>query len=147
MPNAYTSQGSRRDVQVTSPTTVLDVEIVSATTIPSGVYFEVPVPLQAWQSVGEASFVEPFAEGIEQFMHAPNVSGGYWSEDVDANGLIAGFMFYTVTVPTPPGKTGPFSTVVQVPITILGSDMAIRNAVVQPIIDAAVTALNRTAGD
>src|SRR5437899_2987825 len=127
---SYTSQGSRRDVQVTSPTTVLDVEIVNATTLPGGVYFEFPVPLLSWQQFGDAAFLEPVAEGIEATLGNPNILSAFWAQDLDTNGLIADFVWFTVTIPTPPGKTGPFTTQVQVPIGYLGADPAIRNAVV-----------------
>jgi len=145
MPESYTSQGSRRDVQVTSPTTVLDVEIVSATTVPDGVYFEFPVPLLSWQQIGEEAFVEPVAEGINAVLGNPNVAGGYWSQDIDENGLIADTMNFTVFIPTPQGRTGPFTTQIQVPVALLGADPALRNAAVEPLIDAAVHALERTA--
>jgi hypothetical protein len=65
---------------------------------------------------------------------------------LDASGLIQFYMDATVTIPTPPGRTGPFSLQVPVPIGLLGQDEAIVRLTVDPLIAAAVASLQKSAG-
>lgn len=146
MADSYISQGTRSDVQVTGPSAVQDVVIVQATAQPSGVYFEYPVPTVSYKAEGEQAFVEPVAEGVNWLAAHANVAGCVWTQDLDANGLLADFITATVTIATPAGRTGPFTLAVQVPIGYLATDPGMRNAVVEPMIDAAVASLTATAG-
>lgn len=125
---AYTLVSSRRTTQVLSPTQVQDVMLLGATTIPSGVYFERAVPYTYWLEgqnlVGGGNvfdlYLLPPAENIEGLIAAGTVIGASYIEDLDASGLVQGFIEFVLQVPSPsPNKPGPFQTTVDVPIEVV----------------------------
>ena len=75
MADTYIVQGTSSNIQVTGPTTVLDVVIVAATAQPSGVYFEYPVPADTYAKDGEAATIGPIADGVNWLATNPNVEG------------------------------------------------------------------------
>ena len=124
---------------------VIDVEILGATTVPHGVYFEEPVPLEAWKAGNYGPWLDPPAEAIESYLSGGIADSAYWGQDVDANGLLAGYVWFTVSVPTPQGKVGPFTTQVQVSMDLLRADTAIRDQTVTPMLEDAIKELPATA--
>jgi hypothetical protein len=124
---------------------VQEVEVVQGTTNPSHVYFALPVLLTTWAIDGGVAEMTATAMGIEDMLARQYVAGATYTEDLDNNGLRQSYMNATVQIPTPSGVTGPFSTVIQVPLGILGSDPAIENPLLSKMIDDAVAALQKTA--
>lgn len=145
MASNYTPQGSHKDIQVISPTSVIDTMVLAALTLPSNIYFEVQVPMEAFNAGSGPEYLSTTATGLEELNAGFMVSNVYWTQDLDANGLIADFAVATVTIPTPAGKTGPFSSEVTFPLGILSADPAIYNAVVVPQLEAAVAQLEALA--
>lgn len=138
-------QGTYRDVQVLSATAVITVQVETALTQPSNIYFETPVPLEAWQSGSGPEYRSTAAAGLEQLLQEGDVVSVYWTQDLDTNGLRADYGVATVQIPTPAGKTGPFQTEVSFTMGVLSADQTIRNAVVVPALEAAVKQLEATA--
>ena len=147
MAENYISQGTYSDIQVLGSNSVQNVVVVQATATPSGVYFELAIPTISYNAGGEEAFVEPTAEGVNYLANHANVSGVVYTEDLDNNGLIQSYMLATITIPTPAGRTGPFTQQLQVPIGYLGTDADIRNAVVDPMIQTVVDRLTATASN
>lgn len=145
MASNYTSQGTYTSVQVTGPTTVQNVQVVQATAQPSGVYFEYIVPESVYKREGEAGVISPVADGVNWLSEQGGVSALTFAQDLDTNGLIAYYMDATVSVPTPAGRSGTFSTELPIPIGLLVLDEAERAAVIEPMLQAALASLNATA--
>jgi hypothetical protein len=122
----YTVTGAVQGVRVVSQTQVIDVEEVSIATKPSGVALTVAVPLTAWQSGGEATYLEPPAELVEELMQqgssgAPLVSAVAQVQDTDGSGLLASYLELTVSY-TPPSPSGlPFTARVRIPFASFAS--------------------------
>jgi hypothetical protein len=139
---------TRRATQVLSPTRVQEVEIIGVVTKPHGVYFERAIPWADWiQSPAGADFYAAAPAGnIEYLLTSGTAVAAAYVEDLDASGLVQGFMEFTVTIPTPsPAQSGPFETNVLIPM----ADVAVGNLSGPqgfPGIDAAVAALRATAG-
>ena len=146
MASSYSPQGSYKDIQVLSPTQVVDVMMLTAYTVPSNIYFEVPVPMEAFNNGSGPEYLATTATGLEELNAGLDVSSVVWAQDLDSNGLIADYAVATVTIPTPQGKVGPFSTEVQIPLGLLGTDPAIYNQTVIPLLEAAVKQLEALAG-
>ena len=146
MADSYTVQGTKSDIQITGPSTVVDVVVVSATAQPSGVNFEYPVPAATYATDGVDSSLQAPAWGVNYLAASPNVSSVFYTQQVDASGLLGGYMEVTVTIPTPPGLTGPFTLVVPIPMTAVAVAGARKNGSLQPYIDKAVAQLEATAG-
>ena len=114
--------GSYATVQVTGPTTAVDVLRITAKTIPSGVTFTANAPYRNLVGVqpgdvdGVANtFLVPIATGIERLMGSGMVAGAVAVEDVDRSGLIIDyldvFVFYS-----PSGLTDDeYSQIVRIP--------------------------------
>lgn len=120
----YTVLGSYATVQVTSPTTVVDVLRINFRTTPSGVVATANVPYKniAGFTVADADqaasiFIGPLADGIEQAIGTGRVAGGTGSEDIDASGLLVDYIDLTVEFnPNDPTRPGPFQSVLRVPV-------------------------------
>lgn len=141
----YTPQGSYKDVQVLSPKSVIDCMVLTAFTKPSHIYFEVYVPMEAFNAGSGEEYLTTTAAGLEDLRHAPNVAGVHWTTDLDASGLIGDYAVATVSVPAPQGAAGPFTAEVEFPLPILASDPAIYRALVIPKLEAAAAELEKLA--
>lgn len=141
----YTIQGQQRDIQILGPSQVQDVMRLTATTIPSGIWFERFVSVAAWKSEGSGPLVEPLAAGIERVMTFQDVAGMAAVEDTDASGLVVPmFEITVVTTTADPNQVGPMTAVVKVPSRWLLSDALIDSDIV-PLLAAAVITLVQTA--
>lgn len=141
----YVVQSQRRTVQVLGSSQVQDVMEVGFATVPSGVYAQVLVPYTAWQQEGAAAFLEPIAEGIEDALAQPDVTGASFVQEIDANGLLTDALELTVTLPSAGAGAGSMSTTVTVPVSALGADPSLRNAYLEPLLASARKALQATA--
>jgi hypothetical protein len=126
---SYIYQGSSRTIQVLSPTQVVDVERIDAVTTPSGVPFWRYVPVPAFLAEGSGPWLEPLASAIEQRLASGLADAASMIEDTDANGLIQDLVRFTVSVPPGPGKLGPFTTTVDVPVQLLTLDLSLQGAI------------------
>lgn len=129
MADQYLLTGSYATVQVTGPTTAVDVLRISASTVPSQVAFtfnapyrglvginvkgEAPTPAQA-VAVADR-FAAPIAAGIERMMGMGIVAGAAPTEDADTSGLIVDYIEATVEyLPDNPAQQS-FSATVRIP--------------------------------
>lgn len=120
----YTVLGSYATVQVTGPTTVVDVLRINFRTTPSGVVATANVPYRnlVGFTVADADqaaslFISPLADGIERMMGSGRVAGAVGSEDIDASGLLVDYVDATVEYdPADPARPGPFQSVIRIPV-------------------------------
>ena len=118
----YQTIDSYRDVQVLSASSVIDVQIVSAVTKPSGVTFSRAVPYQEWINQTGFDVIGQTATAIEDLISGGLASGGSGAEEVDASGLLQFVVEFVVQAQTPAGMPGPFQTTVTIPVEALTLD-------------------------
>jgi hypothetical protein len=128
MADNYQVVSQRESVQVLSQTQVADVEIVGFVTKPSGIYAERVVPLAAWQAQGAASWIEPLASAIEGLISGGLASSGTFVQDVDASGLLADFIDFTVSYTPSDGGVLQMTTEVRIPVNALTIDQSFGGA-------------------
>ncbi len=145
MPASFLPQGQRDDIDVLGPNLVVAVKRVSASTLPSGIFFELLMPRAGFTIALRDAFVGPIAEGIEGVSNRPDVAAVVFQEDVDEAGLIKFQMAITVQVaPTAPGQFGPFEATVTAPLEAF-SDRSGIGSIVIPRIEEAVLQLQAAA--
>ena len=141
----YIPQGSYQDIQVLSPTSVIDVMVLTAFTEPSGIYYEVNVPMEAFNAGNGDTYLSDAADALEALLATPGVSSVHWTTDLDSRGLIGDYAVATVSVPAPKGSTGPFTTEVRFTMNSLSSGRMQGAAARQSPIDTAIAQLEALA--
>jgi hypothetical protein len=122
MAKAYVTTGSFQTVKVLSQNQVIDVEAIGIQTIPSNVRCTVPIPLAAFRAGNADTYLSMVAELIESLIASnPNagqslVSGASGSQNIDAAGLLAYYINFTVSYTPLTGQQGTFSEVVTLPV-------------------------------
>jgi hypothetical protein len=145
MADRFIVQSQHRDIQVLSPTQVVDVERVAATTVPHNVWFERNVPLVAWNPSDVGLWLEPIASAIEAYIQTGQAVSASFVQDVDDAGLLTDSIEFVVQVPPPSAaQTGPMQTTVVVPINLL-AEPQFSGALVQPLFDSAIANLEGVA--
>lgn len=89
---AFVALDSYRSVQVTSGTQVQDVEVVTASTTPTGITFTYAIPLSVWVDNNADSTLTTMSEYLETLVTDHHVVGGTPSQDFDTNNLLADFV-------------------------------------------------------
>src|SRR6185437_2383125 len=120
MPTNFYTQGSYRTVKVMDGLTTLDIQFVSAVTVPTGIGFAYGVPYDSWQagSGPGIGILESIAGQLELLASGHHVVAGMATQDLDANGLLADFA--SVVVEYDRGAAGPpLQTTVDIPIDLL----------------------------
>lgn len=122
MSSYYQPAGSYQTVQVLGPAVVLDVEMVSFYTLPTGIYVEYPVPLLTFQSGGPSgantALLDNVAQAVESHVASNGVVGGTYVEDVDpVTGLLTAYIQYDIAHTNATTGAGPFTTSVNIPMT------------------------------
>lgn len=149
----YIVLGSFPTIQVTGPTSVVDVLRITFRTTPSNVVAFANVPyknlvgFQVANAEQAASvFIGPLADGIERMMGSGEVAGAVGSEDIDASGLLVDYLDVTVEYnPNDPTRPGPFQSLVRVPVFAF-DEPSFYGPLVGSVIDAAYQALRTLAG-
>ncbi len=123
MADNFTTIGSYATVQVTGPSSAVDVLRITARTIPSGVVFTANAPtnslvgLQPGDVDGIADrFIGPLAYGIERMFGIPGVAYAVSAEDTDPSGLLIDYVDVTVQYVEPTLGGGDFTQVVRIPV-------------------------------
>ena len=142
----YIPQGSHRDIQQLSDTTVVDIQRVAGVTKPSGIYFERVVPLTIFGTAAATAYVDELAAAIEQRIQGGVADTAAWSQDTDANGLLADYIEFFISVPGPPETGGVFTDSVAVPVNILTGGLGGQGGGADQMIDDALVKLQQTAG-
>jgi hypothetical protein len=146
MAASFTIQTQHQTVQILGESTIRDVMEIGFTTVPSGVYAVVEVPLQFWRQFGSGAYVEQVADLIEAEMGRTEVVAASYSQDVDDAGLLKAYIDFVVQIiPPHPDQFGPMQAIARVPLTSFTEPIAPLAAVSQPI-DDAIAALELTAG-
>lgn len=146
MARDYTPLGDVRTVQVLGPSSVADVQRVSASTIPHNVYFERNVPLTIWGTASADDYINELAVAIEQRLEGGIADNAGFVQDVDASGLLSDAIEFIVSIPPPGDAPGPFTTTVTVPVNLLVGGLGGNNALVGAMFDDALEKLRQTAG-
>lgn len=141
----YAPQGSYRDIQVLSPTSVIDVMVLTAFTVPSHIYYEVNVPMEAFNAGHGDEYLTDAAASLEALLAEPAVQSVHWTTDLDSRGLVGDYAVATVAITPPKGSTGPFTTDVRFPMGQLLSGHMQGAAGRQSPIDVAVSQLEALA--
>src|SRR5690349_137074 len=120
MPTNFYTQGSYRTVKVMDGLTTLDIQYVSAVTIPSGIGFAYGVPYDSWQagSGPGIGILESLAGQIEILVSGHHVVAGTATQDLDANGLLQDFVSVVVEYDRG-GTAAPLQTTVDIPVDLL----------------------------
>jgi hypothetical protein len=142
---SYIPQGSSRTVQVLSSSQVVEVERIEAATVPHNVGFWRYVPIAAFNAEGSDPWLEPLAAAIEQRLASGLADDAAMVEDTDAFGLVQDFIDFIVSVPPGPGKVGPFTATVRVPVLLLTADVGLVGGAVSDLFDTALAALHAVA--
>lgn len=100
----YTLVGSYSTVQVLSPTLTNPVEYCTIQTTPSNVIASITVQEDVFQAGNAGVELQNFADAIENIMHHDAVIAGVGEQTLDANGLLADNVVFTVEY-KPPGTT------------------------------------------
>lgn len=93
---SYSLVASESTVQVLSPTVVIDIEYVTIQTQPSGVVASLPVMRSEFDAGTATPLLTDYANNIELMMTQPHVIAGQGSQILDANGLLADTVVFTV---------------------------------------------------
>lgn len=150
MADNYQTTGSYATVQVTGPTTAVDVLRISFRTIPSGVTAMLNAPYRSLTTVTitgthitpaqvEAvarTFIKPIAFGIERMMGMGIVASAVAAEDTDPSGLLIDYIDATVAYQPENLTQDVFSTVVRIPTNAFDEPSVFGALVATPIRDA-----------
>lgn len=114
---AFTALDSYRSVQTTAGNQVQDVEVVTASTTPTGVVFTYAVPLSVWVDNNADSSLTAISTYLETLVSDHHVVGGSPSQDFDVNNLTADFVDLVVEYNRDSIGLPPLHGTVGVPIT------------------------------
>lgn len=89
---AFVALDSYRSVQVTSGSQVQDVEVVTASTNPTGIQFTYAIPLSVWTNNNADSTLTTMSEYLETLVSGHHVIGGSPSQDFDVNNLLSDYV-------------------------------------------------------
>ena len=122
MATNYDLLASQSSIQVLSPTLTQPVVDATLRTKPHGVIFEYWLDKADWDAGTAPALLEAVCGGVEHIMASEPVISGVGGAQLDASGLLAQYITFTVAY-TPPGSTTPPLTVdVDVPVTDFGQD-------------------------
>ncbi len=93
---AFHALDSYRSTQVTTGTQVQDVEVVTASTVPTGIQFTYAIPLLFWVNNDADSTLTAMSTYLESLAADHHVIGGSPSQDYDTNNLLSDFVDLTV---------------------------------------------------
>lgn len=100
---SFVVETQRQDTELVGTSTIRDVMVVGAFTVPSNIYFEVSVPRQNYGTVIADAELEIVAESLEQIMRHDAVAGVAYVQDVNAARQIVNI--YEITVTSTSGKS------------------------------------------
>lgn len=136
---SYGLVASESTTQVISPTVVIPIEYVTIQTQPSGVIASLPVLRSEFDQGAAGPLLQDYANNIELMMSQPHVIAGQGSQTLDANGLLADNVVFTVQYIPSSGTTTAVTAEAVVPTGLLseGGDPAIE-AVLLPQAEAII---------
>lgn len=137
MADNYIVQDASQEIQVLSPTTTQEVTRFGIVTIPHNVYASIDVPQKDVNREQATPTLQQYAALIEVSFQHQGVVGMYFSQDVDASGLLRDYMTVIVGYdPDDPLKPGPYTQEVRVPMADFGNAIGYGNTfgkIVDPV--------------
>ena len=112
----FVALDSYRSVEVTSGTQVQDVEVVTSSTLPTGIQFTYAIPLSVWTNNNADSTLTLMSEYLETLVTDHHVVGGSPSTDYDVNNLQVNFVDLVVEYNRDNIGLGPLHGTASVPI-------------------------------
>lgn len=122
MASNYDLLTTNSSVQVLSPTLTQPVIDATVKSKPSGVIFDYWIDETTWKAGEGPVLLENVAAGVEHIMASEPVIAGVGSQQLDAGGLLAQFVTFTVAYQVPGSTAGPATSDVDVPIGDFGQD-------------------------
>ena len=122
MATNYDLLTSSSSIQVLSPTLTQPIVDVTMQTKPHGVIMDYWVDQDAWDAGTAPAILEAVAGGVEHIMHSEPVIAAIGSQQLDANGLLAQYVTFTVAYQVPGSNAGPATVEVDVPVGDFGQD-------------------------
>ena len=113
---SYTLIGNNAIVQVLSPTVSEDMQAATIQTIPTGIIATALVSQKSFTDDKAAESLTAFADNIETIIGQGKAVGGSGTSSLDASGLQAYFVTFTVGYDPPGAPTGTVTTDVDVPV-------------------------------
>lgn len=141
MASNYQVTSQRQSIQVLGPTSILDVMEVGARTIPSGVDFQVSIPLTTWKRNQADADLGSIAGAIEGRLADDYVADAFYSQDLDASGLLKDEIVFLVQLPGDPEMTAE----VPVPVQLLRGSDTFQQTIVAQLFQDALDHLQATA--
>ncbi len=114
---SYIPLDSYRSTQVTSGTQVQDVEVVTSSTVPTGVQFTWAIPLSVWTADAGVPTLTSMADYLETLVADHHVVGGSPSQDYDTNNLLTDFVDLTIELNRDAAGLPPLHGAASVPIS------------------------------
>ena len=139
MASNYQLVSSQSSIQVLSPTVVQDVVVVTIQTIPHRVTASIWLTQREWDDGLAPATLEGFATNIETIMDSPKVVGASGGQSLDASGLLASEIVFTVGFQTPGSPFPPATIDVSVPATQLRPEDVAGH---EPGVDAALSEID-----
>ncbi len=118
MADSFAVVNSFRTIQVLSATSILEAEMVTCLTIPSGLGFAYAVPIESWVSGAGEGLLDVIATQLEEMSVASggHVAASTPTQDIDLNGLLTGTVDATVEYSRASAGLPPLYGTVSIPI-------------------------------
>lgn len=122
MATNYDLLTSSSSVQVLSPTLTQPIVDALIQTKPHGVIMDYWLDQATWDAGEGPVLLEAVAGGVEHIMSTEPVSFATGTQQLDASGLLAQFVTFTVAYQVPGSTVGPATVDVDIPVTDFGQD-------------------------
>lgn len=118
----YRLENSYDTVQVLSPTLAVEAIYCTIMTAPSGSIVQRAVPKTEFQSDQGSGILSSLATAVEDMIAGGLATAASGSQTVDASGLLADVVVFTVSYTPPNPIAGTLTTTVEVPVDVLTAD-------------------------
>ncbi len=119
---SYHLENSYDTVQVLSPTLAVEAIYCTIMTFPSGSIVQRAVPKDAFSQNKGFGILSSLATAVEDMIAGGLADSASGSQTVDASGLIADVVVFTVSYTPPNPIAGTLTTTVEVPVDVLTAD-------------------------
>lgn len=131
---SYSIVGSYSTVQVITPSLVQPIQYTTIRTQPSGVVAAIALDQAEFNAGTSTPLLTAFADAIEQIMSRTEVIAGIGTQQLDANGLLADYVTFTVQYVGPNTASSGVTAEADVPVGMLNfTDGAIGSLLLQEV--------------
>jgi hypothetical protein len=139
----YSIQGSYTTVQVITPTLTQPIQYTTVQIQPSGVIASIALDKAEFDAGTVTPILQAFADAVDQIMNRSEVIAGIGSQQLDANGLLADYVTFTVQYVSPNTAASGVTAEADVPVGMLNfTDGAIGALLLQEVDAIIATAYN-----